>query len=73
MIAEGTAVGLVFAIWWRSTHANEKAQYDKYYANLRGAWISVGSNGTQRSLSLRPCLSLSLLSPPASFQPLQLL
>ena len=35
MIAEGTALGLGMAIWWRITHAQEKALYDKYYANLR--------------------------------------
>ena len=35
MIGEGTALGLAMAIWWRMTHAQEKALYDKYYANLR--------------------------------------
>ena len=37
MIAEGTALGLFFGIWWRISHANEKAAYDKYYANLRAS------------------------------------
>ena len=37
MIAEGTALGLVMAVWWRVSHNAEKAQYDKYYANLRAS------------------------------------
>ena len=52
MIAEATAVGLVFALWWRSTHANEKAMYDKYYANLRGACVHL----THPSLHTQPAL-----------------
>ena len=35
MIAEGTALGVVMAVWWRYTHNVEKAKYDMYYANLR--------------------------------------
>ena len=37
MIGEATALGLVMGILWRISHANEKAQYDKYYANLRAS------------------------------------
>ena len=37
MIAEGTALGTVMAVWWRITHVQEKAKYDKYYANLRAS------------------------------------
>ena len=37
MIGEATALGTVMAIMWRISHANEKAQYDKYYANLRAS------------------------------------
>ena len=35
MCVEGTALGLFFAIWWRISHIQEKAKYDKYYAQLR--------------------------------------
>jgi hypothetical protein len=35
MMAEGSALGLVMAVWWRISHSQEKALYDKYYANLR--------------------------------------
>lgn len=35
MIGEATALGFVFAVWWRISHTQEKAKYDKYYANLR--------------------------------------
>ena len=34
-IAEGCALGTVMAVWWRMSHASEKAKYDKYYATLR--------------------------------------
>ena len=36
-IAEGTALGLFFAVWWRITHTQEKAKVDKFYAELRSA------------------------------------
>ena len=35
MIGEATALGFVFAVWWRISHTQEKAKYDKYYATLR--------------------------------------
>ena len=35
MMAEGTALGMFFGVWWRISHNAEKAKYDKYYANLR--------------------------------------
>jgi len=35
MIGEGCALGLVMSVWWRMSHAAEKAKYDKYYATLR--------------------------------------
>ena len=37
MIGEATALGTVMAVWWRVTHSQEKAKYDKYYANLRAS------------------------------------
>ena len=37
MIGEASALGLVMGVLWRISHANEKAQYDKYYANLRAS------------------------------------
>lgn len=35
MCVEGTVCGLVFSVWWRVSHANQKAEYDKYYASQR--------------------------------------
>ena len=37
MIGEASALGFVMAAWWRMTHVQEKARYDKYYANLRAS------------------------------------
>jgi len=37
MIVEGTVCGTVFSVWWRFSHAQEKAAYDKYYAQQRAA------------------------------------
>jgi len=37
MSVEATLLGTVMAIWWRWSHTQEKALYDKYYANLRAA------------------------------------
>ena len=42
-IAEASACGLFFAIWWRTAHVAEKARYDKYYATVRMlSWVGVG-------------------------------
>ena len=35
MSVEATLLGTVMAVWWRISHTQEKAKYDKYYANLR--------------------------------------
>jgi hypothetical protein len=37
MIVEGTILGIVMAGMWRGWHSNQKAMYDKYYANLRAS------------------------------------
>jgi hypothetical protein len=37
MSVEATALGLFMAVWWRMSHAQEKALYDKYYATLRAS------------------------------------
>ena len=37
MSVEATALGTFMAVWWRMTHTQEKALYDKYYASLRAA------------------------------------
>ena len=40
-IAEGSALGLFMAVWWRMSHSAEKARYDKYYAELRAAQAAL--------------------------------
>lgn len=35
MSVEATLLGLVMAVWWRTSHVAEKSKYDKYYAQLR--------------------------------------
>jgi len=35
MIGEATVCGLVFSVWWRFSHVQQKAAYDKYYATQR--------------------------------------
>jgi len=42
-IAEGTALGVVMAVWWRYTHTQEKLKYDKYYAQLRADLAAGGA------------------------------
>jgi len=35
MTAEGTALGLFFAVMWRVWHNSKKAEVNKYYESLR--------------------------------------
>ena len=37
MIGEATLLGIVMAMWWRFSHSQEKALYDKYYSSLRAS------------------------------------
>ena len=37
MSVEATVCGFFFAFWWRYSHNEEKARYDRYYASLKAA------------------------------------